>query len=370
MKKIALSLMFLLSCFLVSAQQFDYDVDFQYLLDNGSYGASMEIFEPSTMINAAVVTPYLGIRMDDEIEDITHRVMFGLDYRKDLGYKTSFDNATEFLLFYNFQKNFWYGATFSAIIGAFPRSFSEGYYDNAFFSDHNKFNDRIFDGLFVKYRSDKVYAEIGADYISAKQEYARQRLQALTAACWNVYGPLSLGLSGRFYYFGESVQAPNTVLYAVANPYIKFSPETGLDKLDIIAGWIQTYQHDIAFGDVSTVGGVNFSQCVENWGLGIDNNFFFGEDLMPFYSYSFNDDVYARNLYWSKLFYHTKIKDFSFYDRAEVYYSLNIASYLNIKIAFDFHFANPTNSIGFFRGWQQVLSINFDLGAITSGLGR
>ncbi|MCQ2157577.1 MAG: hypothetical protein MJY53_04200 [Bacteroidales bacterium] len=359
MKRIVISLLLAFSAIVANAQKFDYDVNFKYLFNNGSYGMSKDMFEQSTMINSAVLTPWLGLKLDNS-EDVTHRIMIGLDLRKDLGVKTKFDSATEILFYYNLEAKTDDG-TFFAIVGAFPRTFSEGFYDHAFFSDHNLFNDRFFDGFYLKYRTRKFYAELGADMLSLKQTNERMRFQAMTAGDWNFAGPLSFGWGGRFYYFGESELAPNTVLYGMVNPYIKYSPKIGLDRFDLLFGWIQTYQHDLGFGDVEMPGGASLVQHISNWGLGVENTFYFGNDLMPFYSYSYNDDFYAGNLYFAKAFYHTRINEFSFYDRAEIYYSRDIASWVNVKLAFDFHFANPTKSLSFFRGWQQVLSLTFNL---------
>lgn len=363
MKRTLVTLMIALTCIPAFAQKFDYDVDFQYLFNNGSYKPSLDMFELSGTVNSAVLTPWLGLRVD-QFGGISHSLMFGIDLRKDLGFKTSFDNNTQILFYYNLNAKLGKG-NLSAIVGSFPRSFSQGYYDNAFFSDIDRFNDRFYDGLSIKYGSRKFYAEIVADVISAKLTYDRFKLQALTSGSWNFLGPLSIGWSGRFLYYGESVDAPNTVYSAMANIYLKCSPKIGLDRFDITAGWIQTYQHDLAFEDVAIPGGAAVVLNICKWGIGIDNNFYFGNDLMPFYSYSFNEHQYGSDLYPTKAFYHTRISGYSFYDRAELYYSHDIASWINVKLAFDFHFANPTSIVGFFRGWQQVLSVNFDLGVLS-----
>lgn len=363
MKRTLISLTIALSCISAHAQKFDYDVDFQYLFNNGSYQASRNIFEVTGTLNSAVLTPWLGLRVD-QFGEISHSLMFGVDLRKDLGFKTPLDNSTEILFYYNLKAELGDGV-FSSMLGSFPRSFSEGYYDNAFFSDIDLFNDRFYDGISLKYKSKKFYAELVADLMSAKQKTERFKFQALSAGTLTIWGPLSFGWSGRFHIFGESLDAPNSVLSAMANLYLKFSPRIGMDRFDITAGWIQTYQHDLAFGDVAMPGGAAVVLNLNKWGIGLDNNFYFGEDLMPFYSYSFNDYVYGSGLYPAKAFYHTKIDGFSFYDRAELYYSHDIASWINIKLAFDFHLGNPTSIIGFFRGWQQVLSVKFDLGALT-----
>ncbi len=363
MKRTLISLILVLSCVSAHAQKFDYDVDFQYLFNNGSYQPSLDIFEQTGTLNSAVLTPWLGLRVN-QFGEISHNLMFGIDLRKDLGFKTPSDNSTQLLFYYNLNAELGRGA-FSAILGSFPRSFSEGYYDNAFFSDIDRFNDRFYEGLSLKYRSKKLYAELVADMMSSKQKAERFKFQILAAGTWNFSGPVSIGWSGRFHEYGESIESPNTVYSAMANLYLKFSPKIGLDRFDLIAGWIQTYQHDLAFGDVALPGGAALVLDINKWGIGLDNNFYFGKDLMPFYSYSFNEHRYGQDLYPSKVFYHTRIDGFSFYDRAELYYSLDIASWINVRLAFDFHLGNPTSIMGFFRGWQQVLSVKFDLGTLS-----
>ena len=82
--------------------------------------------------------------------------------------------------------------------------------------------------------------------------------------------------------------------------------------------------------------------------------------MLPFYDG--RDDVgvkYGNLLYFGDYFYKIKGKT-GIYDRLAVYYEPHISDFLDIRLAVNVHFN------GGFAGWQQMLSLKFNLQSLLS----
>ena len=365
MKKQILLLALLLAGTSAFAQRFDYNVSLDYLFNNGTYNASYELFEANQTIHGLVFTPTVGVSVR-QFKNINHRVMIGIDVIKDLGSGTPHqDMFKEIVYFYNLEARMKNGGVLSAIAGCFPTSFLENGFTQASFSDEVSFRDRNYEGFGVKYRSHRFYGDLAFDSFSRYGDYTREKMQLMTTGEWEFLRSLSLGWTGHAMYFGPAARMDNTVYSVESFAYLKWAPRTKLQKLSLSAGWVQNFQKDMAVADeVFLPGGVMSIQEVGHWGFGLHNNFYFGQDLMPLYAHSYNDVRYAGNLFFGKRFYHTQIVGYSIYDRLELYWEPRIAEWVTIRLAAVAHLGNPTDQFGFFRGWQQVVSVKFDLDPI------
>lgn len=364
MKKL-LTIILLLSAFVaVSAQEFDYDFDFRYYFHNGEYDYSNNYFESSGTINAAALTPWIGFSYRQN-EDISHRAMLGVDLRKDMGTKLSLDTH-ELLLYYQLSIEPYKDERFDAIFGIYPRSFSEGWYNTAFFSDYNLFEDRFFEGCWFKYRTDRTFAEIGLDWHGRKDMLERERFQILSSGRFNVYKAFSLGYALKFYHFSSSRLLQNVVDNHMLHIYAELAPRmTALDRFSITAGAIGTYQWDRRFEDGRRFPfGFFSSQEIAYKGFGLRNEWYGGDDLMPLFAGNVLGFTYGTDLYHGSLFYHTQIESFSVYDTLSLYYEWKPVPAVAVKASVTAHIGNPTADFGFFRGWQQVISATFDLDSI------
>ena len=73
---------------------------------------------------------------------------------------------------------------FEAVAGIFPRTMQEGTYSELFYSDSLKFVDRLLEGLLLKWRSPRLYAELGCDWMGKLGYDRRERFQIFSAGEW------------------------------------------------------------------------------------------------------------------------------------------------------------------------------------------
>ena len=363
---------------------FDYDVDFTYYFDLRDYRASDDIFGVSEIINVARLTPSGGLRIDTGGK-LTHKVFAGIDITKDLGanpisiasYSEEDDPALRNLRL--FQDIFYYynlGArtrlgTAGLYLGIFPRTAMEGEYSRVFFSDVTKLYDPNIEGLFAKYRSPRLYAEIGYDMLGYKEIERRERYMVFSAGSYSPIDWLSAGWAASYLRVGSSYFTSCNVEEALVNPYVKIDGGylVGMDELSLKAGAIASYQRDHRISEsahypIGAEGVVTLRHC----GAGVENTLYYGDNMMPFRSYTYtsehNTSSYVNLLYLGELEYFTHRGYPAFYDRLEVFYEPRIADFLKARVSGVGHFINKSSSYGPLIGWQAKASLIFDLEAV------
>ena len=133
MKRLPLFFALAFICLSASAQQFKYDVKFDYIFLNSEFDRSSNVFEKSGTLHAARLTPLVGADWNQG-GLARHSIRVGVDLFKNMGEGLpAGDVFREVLLYYNADVPVRrHRGTFSAIAGVFPRSFSEGLYSDAF----------------------------------------------------------------------------------------------------------------------------------------------------------------------------------------------------------------------------------------------
>ena len=134
---------------------FAYDVAFDMNFDNREFYRSR--FSRSMTIFGARLTPSFGISIRQH-NDVSHKVMLGIDVMKDFGASpvvsqvadadspethkslNNKDLFNEVILYYQMRKKAG-NNLFSIDAGIFPRTFMQGRYSEAFFSDSLRFYD-------------------------------------------------------------------------------------------------------------------------------------------------------------------------------------------------------------------------------------
>ena len=363
MKKFLLPVIFILSALTARAQQFDYNVGVQYGFINSEYSSSKNLFEESGTFNRANLTAEAGMRFDQKA-GLTHTVRGGLVFGKELGLSIEDQLDKQFLAYYRIDKKTLWG-NLSAAMGIFPRNFSEGKYHEAIFSKEHCFTDTAFEGMMIKYREKGFYGELGLDWFGKYGTGSRERFQILSAGKWTMFGDFSLGWDACIYHFACSEELSNVVDNMFAHPYVLYEPATSLQKFSVSAGWMQKYDWDRACPDEKKFnGGLTANLKIGHWNVGLDNELFFGQDLMPNFIESNDGVFYKTDLYFGNRFYHTQIEGFSLYNRAEIFYEPSIGDWIKLRISAIFHIGNPTGEFGFFRGWQQLLTVAVDLDSL------
>ena len=148
------------------------------------------------------------------------------------------------------------------------------------------------------------------------------------------------------------------------NPWGEWTPKTFFDEVKVGAGVLLTYQCDrVDNMKEETPMGFYSQQLFGKWNLYFDNHFYFGDDLMPFYSRSYRGVMYGDELYRSDLGFHTRQDHPSWADFLTIRYEPEIANWFTLDLFFTFHFGEPSEALGspFFRGWQQAIQLRFNL---------
>lgn len=85
---------------------------------------------------------------------------------------------------------------------------------------------------------------------------------------------------------------------------------------------------------------------------------------MPYYNtVGTGGDIYATDLYFGDPFYRLRDMDgWHCYDRLEVFYAPRLSDYVDLKVAAVLHFS------GGYAGWQQMVTVHFNLQELLSHL--
>lgn len=336
-----------------------YDVRFDMNFDNREFAKSD--FSPSMTIFGARLTPSVGVAVKQP-GNLKHKVMLGVDVMKDFGAPADSSLFRELNLYYQLDKKA--GKTaFSLQAGIFPRSSMEAYYSEAFFSDSLKFYDNNLEGLMLKLRRPKAYFELGCDWMGKYGMNQRERFMIFSGGSGKIFSFMSLGYSAYMYHYANSMKVKGVVDNFLVNPYVKFdfAEMTGMQSLALRGGWIQNMQNDRRnLGHYLFTGGAEVELDVRHWNVGIRNNFYIGQPLMPLYN--IKDAIgqkYGNNIYFGDPFY--RLNDdgtfgSGFYNRAEAYYDLNINDFLKMRVTAAFHITHMK-----YAGCQQMVRLVFDL---------
>ncbi len=364
--------------------EFDYDFDFQYYLDHRDFDSSQDLFMTSEPCHLARLTPSFGIKVNTD-RRFTHRVLAGVDLVKNLGEypideeifsKDETDptlvNAKLFkslILYYNLSSNTGNGR-FDLYAGVYPRTVMEGEYSRAIFSEEYKMTDPDLEGVTLKYRGRKFFAEAGCDWLGNMGLDRRERYMVYTAGSFKPFGWLSAGWDVAYTHVGNSFIFKTCVDDVMANPYVKldFGHMLGIQELSVKAGALASMQLDshletephFPFGAEAVV-------TLRNWGLGLENTVYYGDNMMPYRSSAYSEDtsVYTSLLYLGESFYFTRRGYASGYDRLELFYEPLVTDGLTMRLSAIGHYIFPASEVvGTFLGWQAKASLFFNLDSI------
>lgn len=338
-----------------SPVKFEYDANLHFYFDNREFAYSDDRITPSMTDNAIMLTPAVGFSVDQGLK-ANHRVMLGVDLLRNMGSGQTTNLFREITIYYDAHVNLKKGR-FEGLAGVFPRRFMEGDYSESFYSDSLKFHDPNLDGILLKYRSDRFYAELGCDWMGQAGRERKERFEVYTAGRWNAVRWFALGWSGSIYHYAGSELAPGVVDNHKFNPYVLFDCAcfTGMQELSLKAGPVITYQWDRSRDEhpVGPMGGEAVLK-LRNWNFCVENTAYFGDNLLYYYQgKDLGGNKYGNNLYRGLPFYT------GFYDRVVVSWNPRITDWCRLNLSARMHFAKSG-----FLGWQQVLSLTFNLDAL------
>ena len=380
MKKIAFVVLFLTASLSAFAQKFDYNVGFSYLLNNYEHGISRYIdngqsvypYQYSHTLHGVSLTPEVGLLVAQS-PSVYHRLRIGIDVFKQMGEQQ--DNLSlfkEMLVYYQLEARFVNEGSLEAYAGCFPRRALSGTgYLGPVYDSEFEFLDPNLEGFLVKYsRGNKIRAELALDWQGmlgdAFSPLRRERFQALSDGSWRFAGDFSFGWTVSVSHYSKSPLCDNVVDYSLVNPRISWAPETWFDDCLLELGGIFSYQCDRAADPTPVFPmGLWSRQGLGKWKVAIDNRFYFGDDLMPFYGSSFEGIPYGRDLYRAAAGFHTLRDVPSWADWVTVSYRPKIAKWISLDLAVTMHLGQPNEALGtgVLRGSDQRIGLRVNLDA-------
>lgn len=335
--------------------RFEYDVNFQYHFDNREFAYSEDRVTPSSTINSVILTPAVGFSVLQN-ENVSHRLMVGIDMARDMGSGQTTDLFREISIYYNANVKLKNG-TFEGVAGVFPRLLIEGDYSEAFYSDSLKFFDRNIDGLLLKYRSSRFFAELCCDWMGKAGYDRKERFEIFSAGRWDATDWMALGWTLSMYHYAGSEVAPGVVDNHKFNPYLSFNfaKHLGIQELSLKAGPIITYQRDrVREKKTQFPTGGEAVLTLSNWNVCLQNTTYFGGNLLPYYNnFDTGGRKYGNNLYRGLPFYT------GFYNRLDIFWTPDITDWLGLSMGIRMHYSREG-----FMGWQQKFGIRLNLDAL------
>ena len=377
----------------------EFNADFHYFFDLRNFDACDEIFMPTETYNVARFSPSAIIRFDQN-RNVTHRLALGVDLTKNLGvnptaevdfseseHKQSLSNiglVKDIFFYYNYRSRIGKGLLdFYACI--YPRTVLGGDYTRAIFADDLIYHDPNLEGVTLKYEAPRFKAEVTADILGKRGIDRVGGEMVSTAGAFKVLDWASLGWAASYTHTNGNYLYYCDTDAAMFNPYAKvdFGQKLGIQALSLKAGAIASYQLDYSISviDAETAEergdrahfpmGAEAVLDVRNWGLGIENTFYYGDNQMVYRSNTYdeisNAGVYAGTLYSGETFYFTRRGYPSWYDRLEFYWQPLDGGFVRARVSAVSHFILPSggdeNRIGPFIGMQAKASLLLDLDA-------
>ena len=383
-----------------NAIQVDYNVDFHYFFDYRDFNSSKDIFLGSGTINVARFSPSAIVRFRQG-RDITHRLALGVDLTKDLGTNpTTVETYSEsehdpsirntglmkdIFFYYNYMRKTGNGQM-GFYAGIHPRTVLQGDYSRAILADDLIYYDPNIEGVTAQYTSPKFSAEVVTDLLSTKGVDRIGGAMAFASLEFRPAAWFAAGLSGSFTHASGNYLYPCDVDFALANPYLKldFAPLTDVQEFYVKAAGLVTHQidRDIVHIDGDTGEevaeqphhplGAEFTLGFRHWNIGIEDTFYYGDNLMTYQSSSYEDisdsKKYCGTLYQGQSFYFTRRTVPTWYNRAEVYWQPLTMDFVSARLSGVGHFITPAGQdpetrIGPFIGLQAKASLLFNLDA-------
>ena len=352
MKRFILCIAALGLCLSVKAQTVrpEWEVHFQAALINDEFDISKETLYPSGTLAALRFTPYGGITFGR-----SHRIKVGVDVMKDFGTPGT-KPVVEPAAWYQFDND--NGFTFAA--GIIPYGLLQGTYSSAIFSDASNFYDAHLDGFYLGWKKGKSVFEVALDWNGKYGEVRREQFCVVSYGAGWVTPWLALCWEGMFHHYASSDAVKGVVDDHILHPYVQFelSPVLPLDRMEFSLGFMAGYQMDRLAGDRRIPLGGDLVVDVRKWNFGIRNQFYYGQNQMPFFNSKdaagnvYGTDLYMRSGWWQI----RKDGNAGLYDRVDAYWEKSLNRFVSIGVHAVFHF----DYLGLL-GSQQIIQARVNL---------
>ena len=374
-------------CLVCGAQEFKYDVDFTYRFDNREFDAGGNRYTESGTIHAARLTPSVGLEFRQDRRTL-HGLWAGVDVCKEMGEsRTAVSSPDVENLGLLREVTLWYTldarlphTRWQGWAGIFPQKhsafgtllddgrFSGRHIPTAFVSDAVRFYDANLEGFLVKATRRRAVYETGLDWNGKIGPSRREQFRIFS------YGKGALdraerlyaGWAGQVHHYANSYEVSGVVDDILLAPFLEadLRPRaSSWRRMDVTLSWLQSFQRDRKReSGMQAGGGLSLTLDAGYKAVGLRNDTFLGDDLMPLYGcLSPEGTPYAADLYRGSPFYAAKgeplLSDAYLYNRLEAWWQPRIADFLDLRISAVFHFDGAG-----FQGWQQQMTLVFNLG--------
>lgn len=258
-----------------SAQKFRWDLKFDTRFDNREFKHMTYLGTvPSVTYFSARVVPVVGIGFGEH-----HRVMAGASYTADMGDRSS-GKKLEPLLYWEFRQK-----RYGAVAGLFERRLLRGTYSRAIYAGAHAFYDNVLEGMALRFTPRDARFELALDWDGEASKTNRESFRVLSSAEYSP-GWLMVGYSLEYYHLAtrENIRAEGVLDHGLLDVGVGARLERVLpwfERLELRAGWINAFDRDRDYGGWMTPGGVNAEFTVQKWRVGLRNQFYSGEVLMP-----------------------------------------------------------------------------------------
>lgn len=354
MKRLLLTLLLLVSIGSLRAQEILVGVDFQTYFDNKEFGANTFAEHGVDLTGtdfAASITPNISLRWAER-----NTLYIGADMTKYFGANPEiFLDDIIPVFYYKFES-----PKVKAVTGIFFRDeMHDADFSTAFISETERYNHSTFGGLMAQYNGKRnSYVEMAIDWEGLYSPHSREQFR--------------IWLGGRHYlnvfYYGfnftlthfagqEGVPEAKVVDYLLLNPCVGAKFNAFFD-FDFKLGVLLSAQRDRGYSsgwEMPHMGEAALK--ISRWGLSLEERFYFGENLHPFfYGHTLEDGTplpYGQTLYPGESFFRTTE---GFYSRTAIAYT---RSFFNDTLSVRAEFSAHHDGTGL--GTQQILSVNVNL---------
>lgn len=354
--------------------EFDYDVDFQYYFDNREFSRTDLDIMRSYTIHAVRAVPAIGLRINSD-PSVRMRLMAGADFLQNMGERSrcvgdegrkTGIGFQEPQLYFKIDKLFSRGV-FSAAAGIYPAAESEGYYSRAMISDSTRFYDNEMEGVLFKYSSQRFYGELGLDWCGQYGQFRREQFRIFSAGRYDFNRTFSAGWALDAGHFANSEEIKGVMDNIIGNVYVRadIGGIIGIDELSLKGGYLGAYQRNRKLEKKAHFpGGAEIILTASHRNVGIQNTFYAGGDLMPYYSQTFTSAsgdswINGAFLYRGETTYRTGFAGAKCCDCTEFFYQPHVFDFMDIRLAVDLHFVGSK-----MIGSQQKFSLVIDLDTI------
>lgn len=326
-------------------QKFLWDINFKTGFDNREY-KNMETAKSATLFGAQF-EPAVGLGWGEG-----HSIFAGGHLMAHYGA----DNPRYVVrpqIYYQYE-----GEHFRANAGLFPKKKAKGEYPKVILGD-NRYYGLPFQGALLAGKGETWMAEAILDWVGKIGGDTRERFMVYGYADKH-FGPFYASFALLLYHYANSETVKGVVDNLWIYPYLglDFTTWIPLEKLDLRAGWINTFQNNRITGEgYKNPGGFQAEVDIKKWGFGVDNTIYIGGNLHPlYYEVDAAGSQYGEVLYLGDPYYSTNE---GVYNRLELYYEPKIGNFMKLRVSSVHHY----DGTGW--GWQQFVKLIIDLNNIS-----